>query len=736
MVKLIYKSFNIKAFGLIVLFFITSISILPNEINNNISSKEKIKHLEEEKNHTELAEYLNSSGLNYWRTGELNKAIEYFKKSIEINEKINNKNAVKTLYNYIGLIFTDKEEYDSSIYYLKKSLEINRIFKNQDEISDNLINISIALQGKEQYNESNEFIYDALKIVKEQNDIKKLKNCYSILAENYEKLGNVDKSFEYFNLAASFAKHLQEKALKSYEYKTKLAEAEKIAKEKELVNTVEILEEANEKNKQIALQVELLNKEKELKDLALKEEEARSREFEAREKARKITNYYFGAILIIFSIFFILLYWQFKEKKKSNILLAQRNKETKTQKEEIEVQRDIANHQKQKITSSIKYAKHIQSAILPPISYIKKILPDHFILYKPKDIVSGDFYWITEKDGIVIIAAADCTGHGVPGAFMSMLGIAFLNEIVNKIAINKHIPSFKASEILNQLRDQVIRSLHQTYDVDNLKDGMDISICIIDIDHKRMQYAGAHNPVYIFRNNKLIELAADSMPIGMYKNLDQPFTNNEIKLEIGDHLYMFSDGYYDQFGGEENKKFMIKNFRELLSEIHQKPMQEQRAILENTIEEYQGDNDQMDDILIIGIKITKQVKSYSKDRMRGWDSKRILIAEDTDINYFLLVEALKPTNAQIFRADNGQEAVDFCLNNEVDIILMDINMPVLNGLEATRKIREFNKNIPIIAQTAQSQPDDPDKCKQAGCDDYISKPIDLKIFLNKIDELI
>ncbi|MFC2138657.1 response regulator, partial [Bacteroidota bacterium] len=640
------------------------------------------------------------------------------------------------LYNYIGLIFTDKEEYDSAIFYIQKSLELNRKYNDQNEILDNLINISIAYQGKEQYEESNETIHEALDIAQELNDIKKLKSCYSILAENYEKLGMVDKSYEYFNMAASFAKHLQEQAIRSYEYKTRLAEAEISEKEKQLLTKSEDLKEANKKNQQIALQVELLSKEKELKELALKEEEARSRELEAREKARKITNYYFGGGLIISIIFFIILYWQLKEKKKSNTLLGIRNDEIKHQKEEIEAQRDIANHQKQKITSSIRYAKQIQSAILPPDNFIKKILPENFILYKPKDIVSGDFYWITEKEGVIIIAAADCTGHGVPGAFMSMLGIAFLNEIVNKIGINKHIRAFKASEVLNQLRDQVIQSLHQDYDMDHLKDGMDISLCILDIEHRHLQYAGAHNPVYIIRNSELIQLTADKMPIGIYKSLNESFKNHEIDIEIGDYLYLFSDGYYDQFGGEENKKYMIKSFKELLLEIHQKPMQEQLSVLENTIEDYKGENDQMDDMLIIGIKITKQVKKYAKDRMRNWESKRILIAEDTDINYFLLVEALKPTNAQIFRADNGQEAVDFCMNNEVDIVLMDINMPVLNGLEATRKIRDFNKNIPIIAQTAQSQPDDPEKCKQAGCNDYISKPIDLKTFLNKIEEQI
>ena len=563
-----------------------------------------------------------------------------------------------------------------------------------------------------------------------------LKNCYSILAENFEKLGKPKKSFEYFGIAASLSKHLQEKQIKEFESRTKQAETEKVAKEKELQYAAESLEEEKEKSKQIALQVELLNKEKELQDLVLKEIDAQNRALEAKDKMRKMINYSLGFGMSISIIFFLLVFYQFKEKKKANKLLEKQNIQIQQQKDEIEQQRDIANKQKQKITSSINYAKHIQAAVLPPESFVKKILPEHFILFKPKDIVSGDFYWITEKEGVIILAVADCTGHGVPGGFMSMLGIAFLNEIVNKIGINKHIRSLHASEILNQLRDQVIQSLHQTSEFDVVKDGMDIALAIIDLENRHLQYSGAHNPLYIIRDNELILLNPDKMPIGMYKNLNLSFTNHEFDLEYGDQLYLFSDGYYDQLDQENKRKFLVKNFKNLLLEIHQKPMAEQEVILDSRIKEWRGEKEQLDDILIFGLKIIKYVKSFVKDKFRNWESKRILIAEDTDTNYFLLVEALKSTSAQIFRAKNGIEAVEFCKNNETDLVLMDINMPVLNGLEATKKIREFNKKLPIIAQTAQSHQDDIEMCENVGCDDYIAKPIDLSLFLKKIEKLI
>jgi CheY-like chemotaxis protein len=288
-----------------------------------------------------------------------------------------------------------------------------------------------------------------------------------------------------------------------------------------------------------------------------------------------------------------------------------------------------------------------------------------------------------------------------------------------------------ANEILNQLRQNVIDSLHQTGKAEETKDGMDISLCVIDIENKHLQYAGAHNPVYIVRNNELIQLEADKMPIGIYKT-DTSFTNHELFLEYNDMIYLFSDGYYDQFGGHAGTKFFSFNFRKLLLEIHQKPLNVQKQILDEKYEEWKGSHEQLDDVMVIGLKIIPHKIFSPKVEENAWPDKIILIAEDVDINYFLLVEALKPTKTKLVRVTNGEEAVEYCRKNHVDLILMDIRMPVMDGREATMLIKQFNKNLPIIAQTAQNEPGDKEILLNAGCDDFIAKPIDQKLFISLI----
>jgi serine phosphatase RsbU (regulator of sigma subunit) len=275
------------------------------------------------------------------------------------------------------------------------------------------------------------------------------------------------------------------------------------------------------------------------------------------------------------------------ELQKSNELLEQKVIE-RTQKIEA---------QKNEITDSIRYAKRIQNALFPPCEMISDSLNDFFILNKPRDIVSGDFYWMAEKEDKVVVAVADCTGHGVPGAFMSMLGIAFLNEIVNKTV------TLRANEILNQLRGNVIRSLHQTGKDNEARDGIEISLCIIDFKQGKIQYSGAFNPLYIIRNKEIIELKGDKMPIGIYNDEEESFTNQKLKLQKGDTLYMFSDGYVDQIGGPRRKTFRSKYFKELLLANSEKKMADQYKILEQTIDEWQGEIEQIDDILVMGIKV-------------------------------------------------------------------------------------------------------------------------------------
>ena len=278
-------------------------------------------------------------------------------------------------------------------------------------------------------------------------------------------------------------------------------------------------------------------------------------------------------------------------------------KQIEQKNEKITVQRDQIASKNQEITDSINYAEKIQTAVLPSKKLLNEIITDHFIIYRPKDIVSGDFYWFTQTDKYFIIAAADCTGHGVPGAFMSMLGITLLNEIVN----NRNI--VEAKEILNELREAVKKSLRQEGNYNEQKDGMDIALCVLNNKEQTLQYAGANNPLYIIRKNseskehELLEYKADRMPIGIFPKDHLSFNNNDIKLEEDDRIYMFSDGFADQFGGEKGNKFKSKNLKNLILSVQDKSMEEQKKWMENSLDEWQGNYNQVDDILLIGIKI-------------------------------------------------------------------------------------------------------------------------------------
>jgi len=262
---------------------------------------------------------------------------------------------------------------------------------------------------------------------------------------------------------------------------------------------------------------------------------------------------------------------------------------------EIEKQKDEISSQKQEIMDSIHYAQRIQTAILPSEDVVKKVLPENFILFLPRDIVSGDFYWMTQHNEWSIFAAADCTGHGVPGAFMSMLGVSFLNQIISKHG------RLEAGEMLNHLRELIMTTLSQKES--ESKDGMDIALCILNKKTKELHFAGAFNPLFLIRNGELIETKGDRMPIGIYGGMETDFTNHKMKLRKGDCLYIFSDGFPDQIGGERGKKYLTKKFKEFLMENHARPMKEQHKVLHNRITEWMGDFEQVDDILLIGIRI-------------------------------------------------------------------------------------------------------------------------------------
>jgi len=275
----------------------------------------------------------------------------------------------------------------------------------------------------------------------------------------------------------------------------------------------------------------------------------------------------------------------------------ERTEEVVRQKTEIENKNEELEILYKQVTDSIHYAKRIQDAILPTANTVKQLLPDAFILFKPKDIVSGDFYWIEKKDNLVYFAAVDCTGHGVPGAFMSLVGHNVLKDIL------KNTGAAKPAEILDRMREGIISSLRVDDSGKQAKDGMDMTLCAIDYTTMELQYAAAFNPLYIIRNGELTLYAANKFPIGSYIGERTNFDNHTIKLQKGDQIFIFSDGYADQFGGPNGKKFMVGNFRKLLIQITDLPCSQQKEKLDETLLTWQGGQEQVDDVLVIGVKV-------------------------------------------------------------------------------------------------------------------------------------
>lgn len=341
---------------------------------------------------------------------------------------------------------------------------------------------------------------------------------------------------------------------------------------------------------EVAQQKNILNEQEQsirTKELTIssKEEEIRSQDekivlqADAIQKQKIIIIASVIAMLLLFGLaYFIWRNYRFKQR--ANVLLR--------------AQRDQIAYQKKHITDSIQYAKKIQTAILPSLELFTDKL-DHFVLFKPRDIVSGDFYWVDEVDEKLIIIAADCTGHGVPGAFMSMLGVSLLNEII----LNQGIT--RPDDVLNRLRDQIIVALKQDPD-SKIKDGMDMTICVWEPSTRRLQYSGAENPLCHISEGVLNLVKADKMPVAIHEIME-PFTLHELTLKEGDTFYTFSDGYADQFGGPKQKKFMSKNFRNLLLSVQDLPMMEQGRKIDEVFEAYRSETDQVDDVVVIGVKV-------------------------------------------------------------------------------------------------------------------------------------
>ncbi|NQV52111.1 MAG: SpoIIE family protein phosphatase [Flavobacteriales bacterium] len=350
-------------------------------------------------------------------------------------------------------------------------------------------------------------------------------------------------------------------------------------------NLAAVLAEVNAKYEAQAQakEIALLEKEKQLSDQGRQESAAEL------ETVRSTMIYLILGLLAFFIMIFYIV--------RSNIARKRLNKEISAQKEEIEQQHDQLEEKNREITDSITYAKRIQSAILPPARLIKEHLASSFVLYKPKDIVAGDFYWMESIEETVYFAAADCTGHGVPGAMVSVICVNGLNRSVREFGLRE------PGQILDKTRELVIKEFEKSEE--EVQDGMDISLCALNTKTNALRWTGAHNPLWIVRKGaaEIEEIKADKQPIGKY-NLEKPFTTHSVQLEKGDTLYIFSDGYHDQFGGDRGKKYKSSKFKSFLVELAKKPIGQQHEILDKEFESWRGSLEQIDDVCVIGVEFS------------------------------------------------------------------------------------------------------------------------------------
>ncbi len=600
-----------------VIIFLTSLC-KPTDVSSQSLSEENIHKINQyqvkaQENEAKgslniAAENYNKIAYVYWENDLTDKAIEYFGKSLTLNKKIGNENAIKVIQQNLAMLYTDKDDYPKAIELFKIALEYKQKMGKKKDACSILINIANSYVGMKQYDESNSFAEKALLIAKELSDSKLIRSCYGILAENYKQMGKDKKSFEYFSLFASFDKKIRSEHENEMQKRTAKAEAENMAKEKILTQQSKKLQKTEDSLKQQQMKIDLLNKDKELQRIKSQTQN------EKRQKEQQLLI----AIAIFTIIIAAIVSISLRNKKQAIEELEKQHKEIEKQNKEIKFHQKLAEETNTeleksldkiyqtnlKMSASLNYAVNIQKAILPDINKMKKYFPESFVYLKPKDIVSGDFYWYkkiqtSKNEKKFIIAAVDCTGHGVPGAFMSMIGINLLEEITNR---NIH----DADKILTELNLQIKQSLKQ--DVTENKDGMDMALCIINESKTKLTFSGANNPLIYIQDNEIKQIKGEKLPIGgFHKRKEKKYIAHTIDIDKPTWIYIFSDGFIDQFGGEKNRKFMIQNFRKLLFDIHQLPMEMQKDKLKASMKAWKGENrTQVDDILVLGLKIEPQ----------------------------------------------------------------------------------------------------------------------------------
>lgn len=602
---------NIDCFG-------QEINILPKNKQDDVDRyTELVTRYKQADNAQQAAFYLNKIAFIYWENGNVKEAINYFLETVPLNERIRNYNDIKAVYSNIALIYSDMDRLDLTLEYFYKSLEVRKKMNSKAEVAAGLIDVAYIHTALNQTEKAIQLLEEALSLSKEVNNPRLILNSLKLLSQNYDKLGNTAKANEYSGMFAVYEQQLSTQQIKK-EAEAKIvkseadAEREKMQRTQQelLMNLRELqakakedslgfvviakqdsLKKAEEEARRRQTEIDLLNTDRELKETKILQQQAQSR-------AQWLIIYSALGFLVVVIIATIAIYKNYRDKKKANELLNLQNIE-------IQNQRDHIQKQNENINKSINYAQGIQKALLPPQTSLQEIFPNSFIFFRPRDIVSGDYYWFkeltsgfgsNEKTGKIAISAIDCTGHGVPGAFLSMIGYNLLDDIVYR-GISK------PGEILRELNNGIRRTLRQ--DETENRDGMDMAICVVDMNSKVVEFSGAKNPLVYVSNNEVFRIRGDKESIGGGMGyMENEFTTHSIRIDGPTWFYMFSDGFIDQFGGGEGRKFMIKNFIDFLAGISILPADQQREMLKNALKDWLGTKyTQVDDILVVGFKI-------------------------------------------------------------------------------------------------------------------------------------
>jgi len=558
-------------------------------------------HVAEEINDIKrIALYTGNIGYLFFLLENHEKALEYLNSAIQVKKKNSFEKDLTYDYDIVGDIFKQRKEYDSALYYFSKSRVINEKYNMNYQLMSSYNSIAGIYEVNGDLNNQKIYVEKSRKIAEDLGELVEMAGILERLAKIAMKESNY-KTAENYALEAlhlSLSREANTIVLSNYLTLTDLYDS--IGDYHEAYKYFKRYKEMNdslfnaEKNEQITELETKYQTEKKDQHIALQEVELEKKDIEVKRKRNQRNAFVGGFVLVLLLAATVLI--GYTQKKKANVLLTSQKIEIEDKNVKLETANKENAEKNKKITDSIRYAKRIQEAILPLDKIIKENIEDSFVLYKPRDIVSGDFYWMEVVKEKVLFAAVDCTGHGVPGALVSIVGHNGLNQAVKEFGITE------PAKILDKLNDLVLDTF-SSKDEHDIKDGMDIAMCCLNTKTNTLEYAGANNPLYLIRNGKLQIYKADKQPIGKFMQR-KVFTNQSIALQENDSIYIFSDGYADQFGGNKDKRFTRKQFRDLLLEINDQPMQAQKRLLEDKFNSWKRNTDQIDDVLVMGVRIS------------------------------------------------------------------------------------------------------------------------------------